>query len=142
MARSEKLSRAQQQAIAFINGHTARELGAIGTEIGKMLAELTAELADAKNEAKHWERSYKTVRDEIKVLAAACMAKLKTRRLVVTKAEFREMLGLELYFDNPEPHTRIYELRDSEGRKALQSAVQGSLSRGSVIELPPGVKPS
>lgn len=110
---AEKLSDAQQQAIRFIKNRSASELGAIGTEIGNILAELTVELADAKEEAKHWKRSFETVRDEMKVAIGLAIRKLGGERLVVTRRELAELApNTELYVGTPEPGVRIYELRE------------------------------
>lgn len=109
---TEKLSAAQLRAVAWIQGHHAAELGALGTEIGAMVAELTTELMDAKREAGHWKGAFDAVRNELKVLAAVCMRQLKTRRLVITRKELQDVPpNMELWVEGPEDGVRIYELR-------------------------------
>ena len=138
---AEKLSAAQAKAIDWISGHNALELGALGIEIGRMLAELTAELADAKQEAAHWKQSFEVVRDEIKVLASVAIAK-KGERLVITKKDFAACLGLELYVGKPEEGVRIYELRRPvRPLTAIEQHAKNAIN-GRLLELPPGVKPS
>lgn len=110
---AEKISRAQQTAIDWIRDHKAVELGALGTEIGKMLAELTVELADEKLKAQKFELERNQLRAAMKVAIAVAMAKLKTRRLVVTKDRYLSVLGKELVATHPDERTIVYELKDA-----------------------------
>jgi hypothetical protein len=111
-SRTDKISAAQQRSIDWIKGHRAEELGALGVEVGKMLAELTVELMDAKAEAAHWKAAFEVVRAEIKVLAAVAIAQLKATKLVITRKELQEIPpNTELFIGKPEPGVRIYELR-------------------------------
>lgn len=132
---TEKLSAAQRRAIEWIKGGNARQLGALGTEIGKMLAELTADLADAKREAAHWKQSFETVRDELKVVASVSIHKSGGSRLVITKAEYVEVVkrNVELYVGQPDDSgMRIYELRERRSEKvanAVGQAINGTLAR-------------
>lgn len=114
---SEKLSPAQLRAINWIQGHNAVELGALGTEVGKMLAELIAELADAKAECAHWKAAFETVRDEIKVLAAVAIQQ-RGEKLIVTRKELQALEGKELHVGEPEPGVRIYEVRERRSTPA------------------------
>lgn len=110
---AEKLSAAQQRAIDWIQKGSAKELGALGTEIGKLLAELAVELADAKLEAKHFKESFETVRDEIKVLVAVCIRRFGGSRLTISKQEYFEVVkdNTELFASTPDG-MRMYELRE------------------------------
>jgi hypothetical protein len=131
----EKLSPAQQKAIAFMRGKSVKELGALGASLGQLLAELTAELADAKQEAAHWKKSAETIRDEILVLVAVCIRRLKIedRRLLIGKQEYLEVVrgNVELYYAG-DPEVRIYELRERRKRnppvdQAVGGAINGKL---------------
>jgi hypothetical protein len=83
-----------------------------GTAIGQTLAEIAVELLDAKAEAAHWKKSFETVRDEIKVLAAVAIRQNGLGRLVVTRKELLSVPeNTQLYVGTPEPGVRIYELR-------------------------------
>ncbi|HYM97532.1 MAG TPA: hypothetical protein VET26_09530, partial [Candidatus Sulfotelmatobacter sp.] len=107
------LSAAQQQAINWIQKGSAKELGALGTEIGRMLAEMVAETADAKSERDHWKETANTVLDEIKVLVAVCIRKQGGSRLTITKQEYFEIVkdNMEVYASQPDG-MRMYELRE------------------------------
>lgn len=131
----EKLSSAQQRAVDWIQGHKAAELGALGTEIGKMLAELTVELADAKREAAHWHHAFDTVRDELQVVVSVAISKSAGSRLIITKADYLEVVkrNVELYCDSPDGSgTRVYALRKRTKKNPIGDAVKGALN-GSII---------
>jgi hypothetical protein len=98
-----------------------------GTAIGQTLAEIAVELMDAKAEAAHWKKSFETVRDEIKVLAAVAIRQNGTGRLVITRKELREAgENVQLHVGTPEPGVRIYELRrKSESvKEAVESIIR------------------
>ena len=130
----DKISPAQQKAIDWIKGHNARELGELGSQVGVMLAELTAELADAKAEASHYKNSLAVVIDEMQVAIACILAGGGERgadatgnpRLIVRKADFEKALGLQLHTQQPDAHTRIYELRK---KPAERTKVDDAVSR-------------
>lgn len=124
MAKAEKLSAAQQRSVDWIKSGRAKELGALGIEIGKMLAELTVELADAKQERDHWKNAAMTVMDEIKVLVSVCIAKIGGDRLTVTKQEYHEVVkrNVEVYCSQPDG-MRMYELRERRQRIKVEDAV-------------------
>lgn len=115
---AEELSQAQHKLMAFINDPAAARA------LGTTLAEIAVELLDAKQEAKHWKQSFETVKDEIKVLASVAIHE-NQHRLVITKASFAKVQGLELFVDTPEPGVRIYELRT---RPSVQNAVSEILT--------------
>jgi hypothetical protein len=124
---AEKLSAAQQKAVDWIQGHKAVELGEIGTEIGKMLAELAVDAADAKVEAAHWKRSFETMKAEFRVAVGVAMRKLSVTKLVITRTELGQVPeDTELYVGTPEPGVRIYELRPR--RAAVGDAVKNALN--------------
>jgi len=113
--RTERLSDVQKQAIAWIHQSKAKEMGAIGIEIGKMLAELTAELADRQMEAGHWRACFEAARDELKVVASVAMQHMHTERLVVTKADLQGLPpNVTLNVLKPEPGVRIYHFKRQE----------------------------
>lgn len=122
---ADKISAAQQRAIDWIQGKRASELGALGAEIGRMLAELTAELMDSKLEAFHWKTSFETVRNELKVMAATVIAKQGGGRLVLKREDYAKSSGLELFCDDQsEKNTHVYELRSViDGATPVQRAV-------------------
>lgn len=129
----DQLSEAQKRAIDWIQRGSAKELGALGTQIGQLLAEMVAELADAKAEAKHWKSAFETVRDEFKCAIATLLASggelgkaadSGRPHLMIRKGDFEKALGLELYTHQPDAHTRIYELREQRpGRTPIDDAV-------------------
>lgn len=132
---AEKLSSAQQRAVDWIQGHNAAELGALGIEVGKMLADLTVELADAKREAEHWHHAFDTVRDELQVLVSVAIAKGAGSRLVITKADYLEVVkrNVELYCGSPDGSgTRVYELRKRTKQNPIGDAVKGALNGSSI----------
>lgn len=103
---TDPLTTAQQKLIQLINTPHLAEL------VGATLAEIAVELMDAKQEARHWKRSYETVREEIKVLAAVTIKEQGGDRLVITRAQYAAVpQNTELWLDTPEPGVRIYELR-------------------------------
>jgi len=113
--RTEVLSDAQKRAIGWIKNSRAVELGALGVEIGKMLAELIAELADAKMEAKHWKAAFDSVRSEMEVLASVAIAQSGRERLVITRKELAALpANTQLFVERPEEGVRVYELRTVE----------------------------
>jgi hypothetical protein len=101
---TDQLSDAQQKLMAFINDPAAARA------FGSTLAEIAVELMDAKQEAAHWKKSFKTVSDELKVLASVSIK--RKGRLVITRKELQAVEGQELFVDTPEPGVRIYELRE------------------------------
>jgi hypothetical protein len=103
---ADVLSEAQQKLMAFINDPAAARA------LGSTLAEIAVELMDAKQEALHWKKSFETVRDEIKVLASVAIHKGPPASpcLVITKADFAKVEGLELQVDSSEPGIRVYRL--------------------------------
>ena len=104
---SEHQTDAQNRLMALINNP------ALGGEIGRVMAEIAIELADAKLEAKHWRNSFTVVQKEIKVLAAVLMHEKGERRLVVTLKALQQIPpNLELHVAEPEPGVRIYEMRE------------------------------
>jgi hypothetical protein len=110
--RTEPLSDAQQRAITWIKNQSAVQLGALGTEIGKLLAELTAECADAKLEALHWKDAFEQTRNELKVLASVAIAQSGKGRLVITRKELHALPpDTQLFVEGPEEGVRVYELR-------------------------------
>lgn len=129
---AEKLSAAQQKAIAFMRGKSVKELGALGTSIGALLAELISELADSKQEAVHFKNAFETVRDEIKVLVSVCIRKLGGDRLTITKQEYLDTVkgNVELYTSHPDG-MRLYELRERRKPNPVDAAVHGAVN-GSV----------
>lgn len=125
----EKLSAAQQRSIDWIKAGRAKELGALGIEIGKLLADLVVEAADAKRERDHWKQACETISDEIKVIVSVCIAKLGGSRLTITKQEYFDVVkgNVELFTSMPDG-MRMYELR--ERRKKTQSnKVDDAVSR-------------
>lgn len=134
----EKLSAAQQKAVRWIHSGSAKSLGAIGVEVGKMLAEITVELADAKQQAEHWKAAFEVVRDEMKVAIATVLAKggevgkaadSGRPHLIVRKQDFALAIGLELYTMPPDAHTRVYELRERQpGKSPIDDAVRRIVS--------------
>lgn len=126
----EKLSAAQQQAMEWIKRGSAKELGALGIEIGKMLAELTVEAADAKKERDHWKQTAETISDEIKVLVSVCIRKQGGTRLTITKQEYFEVVkgNVELYTSMPDG-MRMYELRERRKKPQSNKAVDDAVSR-------------
>ena len=100
---ADVLSEAQQKLMAFISDPTAARV------FGATLAEIAVELMDAKQEALHWKKSFHTVKDELKVLAAVAVK--RKGRLIITRKELQAVEGQELFVDTPEPGVRIYELR-------------------------------
>lgn len=100
----ELLSQAQEKLMAFINDPAAARA------LGSTLAEIAVELMDAKREVAHWKKSFKTVSDELKVLASVSVK--RKGRLVITRKELQAVEGLQLFVDTPEPGVRIYELRE------------------------------
>lgn len=121
----ETLSDSQQRAIDWIQRGSAKELGALGTEIGKMLAEMVAELADAKREAMHWHAAFETVRDEIKVMASTIIQKQGGGRLAIRREDFAKAVGQELFCDNEsDPNVRVYELRAKTEATPIDDAVR------------------
>jgi len=112
---TEKLSPVQQRAVDWIKGSKATELGALGTEVGRMLAELTTEQLDARREAAHWKQAYDAIRAELKVLAAIAIKKTGVSRLVITRKDLLELPpDTQLHVQSPDEYTRIYELRREE----------------------------
>lgn len=101
---TDQLSEAQQKLMAFINDPAAARA------FGSTLAEIAVELMDAKQEAAHWKKSFKTVSDELKVLASVSVK--RKGRLVITRKELQAVEGQELFVDTPEPGVRIYQLRE------------------------------
>lgn len=110
---AEEFSDAQQKLMAYINDPVAARA------FGSALAEIAVELMDAKQEAKHWKKSFDTVSDELKVLASVSVK--RKGRLVITRKELQAVKGLQLFVDTPEPGVRIYELR--EGVATVDKAV-------------------
>ncbi len=112
MAR-DKLSKAQQKAVDFINSKGATRMGAIGQEVGKMLAEICVELMDSKNEAQHWKAAFDTIQAEFKVAVGIAIKQQGGARLVITRQALSEMPpNTELFLDDHEPGVRVYELRE------------------------------
>jgi hypothetical protein len=122
--RTETLSDAQLRAIKWIKNKSAVELGQLGSEIGRMLAELTAEVADAKLEALHWKDAFEETRKELKVLASVAIAQSGQGRLVITRKELNALPpDTQLYVEGPEEGVRVYELR------RVSEGVNGSATR-------------
>lgn len=108
---SEKLSEAQQRAVNWLKAKKAEEMGEIAVEIGRIFAELTVELADAKREVKFWKVGYERVKAQMKVAVATAIHKLDAEKLVVTRTEFNLCSGKILHVETPEEGVLIYELR-------------------------------
>lgn len=109
----DKLSPAQQKAVDWIQSKGAKGMGAIGEEVGKMLVEITIELADAKNEAAHWKAAFNTIQAEFKIAVGLTLKKSGDPRLVITKADLAAMPpNTELWLDDHEPGVRVYALRE------------------------------
>lgn len=112
MAKRDKLSAAQEKAVDFIRSGTARQMGELGQELGKLLAELTAELMDAKQEAIHWKNSFQVMQTEFKIAVGIMLRTRDAHRLTITRQDLADMpANTELYCDDHEPGTRVYELR-------------------------------
>lgn len=128
---AEKLSAAQQKAVDWIQGHRAEELGSLGIEVGKMLAELTVELLDATREAAHWKASFETVRDEMKLAIATVIAKGPgaRKRLIITRAQYGKAIGKQLMVTRPDEETVIYELVEKTDEHPDNSNEHGRLIR-------------
>lgn len=113
MSRKDKLSAAQEKAVDWIQSQGAAKMGALGTEVGKMLAELTAELMDAKQEAAHWKASFETTMAEFKIAVGITLKKSGGEKLIITKADLATMPpNTELWLDDHEPGVRVYALRE------------------------------
>lgn len=120
---AEKLSAAQQKAHDWIKSGSAEEMGAIGTQVGAMMAELIVELMDAKREAAHWKQSFQTTLNEFKACVAAVIVKRGTgKRLIVTKAHYEKSIGKQLSAGQLDGgNTRVYELIDAPPPNPKQS---------------------
>ncbi len=95
----------------------------MAAEIGKVLAEVAAELADAYEERTHWRKTAETVLAEMKVLAGCMLMQQPDRRLVITKAEMLTIpADLELFYDTPEAGVKVYALRRRELPQAVGHA--------------------
>lgn len=132
---AEKLSSAQQQAIDWIQAKKAADYGALGIEVGKILADLAVELADAKQEAAHWKQSFETVHDELKVMVSVAIHKSGGSRLTVSKNEYLAVVkgNVELYCGAPQDGTRIYELRRRTKKNPINEVVKEALN-GRIIQ--------
>jgi hypothetical protein len=104
---------------AFENSPAAKKLLALlndpkmASKIGKTLAEVAVELADAYAERDHYKRSFGVVQTEIKQLAGILLLKRPDKRLVITRRELEEIpRHLELHVGAPEDGVRVYELRE------------------------------
>lgn len=125
--RPDRLSKVQQQAVDFIQSKGAAKMGQLGIEVGKMLAELTAELMDAKQEAAHWKASFETTMAEFKIAVGITLKKSGGEKLVITKADLATMpANTELWLDDHEPGVRIYQLRE---RTTANHQVKDAVSR-------------
>jgi hypothetical protein len=124
---ADVLSEAQQKLMAFVNDPAAARA------LGSTLAEIAVELMDAKLEAKHWKKSFETVKDELKVLASVSVK--RKGRLVITRKELQAVEGQELFVDTPEPGVRIYELRERQSKvgEAVGRAIATTPAEASAI---------
>jgi hypothetical protein len=117
VASRDKLSRAQQKAVDWINSKGATRMGAIGEEVGKMLAEICVELMDAKQEAAHWKAAFDTIQTEFKIAVGITLKKQGGDKLIITKADLATMPpNTELWLDDHEPGVRVYALRERQKR--------------------------
>lgn len=120
---SDTLSTAQERLMKLINDQGIAQL------VGSTLAEIAVELMDAKQEAAHWKKSFDTVRDEIKILAAVAMRKRGEQRLVITRAEFAAVPpNTELWLDTPEEGVRVYEIRQRMTASEAAAVSSGALA--------------
>lgn len=98
--------------------------GALGVEVGRMLAEIAVELQDRIDEAKAWKIRFEAIRGELKALAAIVMQQKGERRIVLTRAELNAVPeDLEILVETPEPGVRIYRLVDRSIEPADPSKV-------------------
>lgn len=113
MSRRDKLSAAQQKAVDWIQSKGAANMGQLGIEVGKLLAELTAELMDKTEEAAHWKNAFDTITAEFKIAVGITLKKAGGEKLVITKADLATMpANTELWLDDHEPGVRVYQLRE------------------------------
>jgi hypothetical protein len=86
--------------------------GALGRELGRMLAEIAVELQDKIDAARFWQVRFEALKGEIKCLAAVIMSKQAEKRIVITRKELDALPDdIEVHIEAPEEGVRIYTLR-------------------------------
>lgn len=121
---SEKPTPAQQRAMDWLKGHSAKELGEIGTQIGAMMAEIIIDGLDARREADARKEAFDKLLAHFKAAIAAVIVKRGAgKRLVVTKAHFEKAVGKHIQVTEDD-QTRIYELVDVAPEKKPEHDVR------------------
>lgn len=88
-------------------------MGKLGSEMGRLLAELAVEVQDKIDEAKHWRTMCEAVRGETKTLVAILLRRdpKLDGKIVISRAEFEAIPeDAEVVVDKPETGVRIYRL--------------------------------